>query len=70
MGYIIIELPIETKEGYSYAEFDIRKFMEEKGVTLIGDPIKAESTSGKLTLIFEGSLEKKRPAMGFSFSSK
>ena len=67
MGYVIIELPIETKDGYSFAQFNKRKFMEEKGISLLGDPIKAETTSGKLVLIFEGNTESKRPSMGFSF---
>jgi hypothetical protein len=68
MGYVIIELPVETKDGYSFASFDKKKFMEEKGITLLGDPIKAESSSGKLLLIFEGNTEARRPAMGFSIS--
>jgi hypothetical protein len=67
MGYVIIELPVEIKDGYSFVQFDKRKFMEEKGISLIGDPIKAETASGKLVLIFEGNTETKRPSMGFSF---
>ncbi|MFL5810430.1 MAG: hypothetical protein ACJ749_12975 [Flavisolibacter sp.] len=68
MGYIVIELPVAAKEGYFFADFDKKKFEEEKGITLIGEPIKAERTSEKLTLVFEGHLTKRRPPMGFSVS--
>jgi len=43
MGYVIIELPVETKDGYSFVPFNKKKFMEEKGITLLGDPIKPKA---------------------------
>ena len=67
MAYIIIELPMEEKDGYSFAEFNRKQFEEEKGISLYGEPVRAETTEGKLILVFEGETIKRKPAMGFTF---
>ena len=67
MGYIIIELPLEKKDGYSFAEFHRKQFESEKGISLYGEPVRAETSASKLTLVFEGETVKRKPAMGFTF---
>jgi len=61
--YIIIEVPITRGNGYFLSEFDKNKYMEEKKITLIGDPAHIDIKPGVLTLVFRGK-EKERETSG------
>lgn len=67
MGYIIIELPIEKGEIYSVANFDKKKFEQQHGVTLKGDPLKFEKDEKKITLTFEGEAQPRKSGMPISY---
>ena len=67
MAYIVIEVPLEQKDGYSFADFNRKQFENENGISLYGEPVRAETSAGKLILVFEGESVKRKPVMGFTF---
>lgn len=59
MGYLIVNIEISKQGSVSFADFDARKYEDENGVTLNGDPLLIQIDGNRLVLVFNADNKKR-----------